>query len=150
MYRASVSAALGVVALAAIVVAPPTAAAAPVRPQRSSCTMSMIAPPGHDATQAATCGGIGTTVDAKMYYSWGVPSESSGRACVEALGYERLVGPVPPGQPPPAHEKWYSLGCGTGGGRATGVPWGNRVAVPKIRARSMNVPLGCPVNWQVG
>jgi hypothetical protein len=148
MYR-WLTAGLGIVALAAMLT-PQTADASPRLPHHSSCTMSMIAPPGHDATQNATCGGIGTTADAKMYYSWGVPSESSGRACVEALGYERLIGPVPPGQPPPAHEKWYSLGCGTSSDRAIGVPWGNRIAVPKIRARSMNVPLGCPVNWQVG
>lgn len=92
----------------------------------------------------SNCGFLGSPV-VKVYYSWYVGGGSSGKACVEGLGFERLQGPTPDGSPL-YRERWYSLGCGTRGGSA--VPWGNIAAVPKVRAESLTVPLGVPVQWR--
>ena len=116
------------------------------------------------AAEAASCGGFayatpfkrgkvsqsncgvlgspGTTVS----YRWYVPYPSSGRACVEGLGWVVPQGPTADGRPLPAVEHWFSLGCGTKG--SYGVPWGNIAAVPKVRAQSLAVPLGTPVQWR--
>lgn len=92
-----------------------------------------------------SCGYLGSP-GARVHYSWYVPAPSSGRACVEGLGWVEPQGPTADGKPLPAVEKWFSLGCGTRG--AAPVPWGNIAAVPKVRAESLMVPLGTPVQWR--
>ena len=83
----------------------------------------------------SNCGKLGSPGHVAVY-SWGVnPNSDSGRACLEGWGFDE------------AHPKggWFSLGCGTSG--IARVPWGNVAAVPKVRAESLNVPLGTYVNW---
>jgi hypothetical protein len=94
---------------------------------------------------SASCGHIGTTNDATVTYNWDVATGSSGKACVEGLGHERLAGPDTYGHAPIV-DKWYSLGCGTSGGAE--LPWGYVAAVPQVRAQSENVPLGTYVDWR--
>jgi len=92
-----------------------------------------------------SCGYLGRP-GSVVHYSWYVPAPSSGRACVEGLGWVEPQGPTADGRPLPAVEKWFSLGCGTRGSAA--VPWGSIAAVPKVRAESLAVPLGTPVRWR--
>lgn len=122
---------------------------------------SLVGPP---AAEAGSCGGVAYATPftrgkvsesncgflgsrgAKVFYSWNVGAGSSGKACVEGLGYVPLQGPTTHGGPPGHVKKWFSLGCGTRGG--SGVPWGNVGGVPKVRAESLTVPLGVPVRWR--
>lgn len=112
--------------------------------EAGSCGGRVFAPPfKRSEPVSSNCGFLGSRDDTKIYYSWNVGAGSSGKACVEGLGYERLIGP---GYRNPYRERWFSLGCGTRGSAA--VPWGNVGAVPKVRAESLNVPLGTFVDFR--
>ncbi|HVW31150.1 MAG TPA: hypothetical protein VHL53_01310 [Acidimicrobiia bacterium] len=106
------------------------------RPGRMHCGGTIYATPfKRSKPMKSTCGVLGYP-DAKVFYSWAVNEESeSARACLEGWGFDH------------DHPKggWFSLGCGRDGGAA--VPWGNIADVPRVRAQSLNVPLGTYVNW---
>lgn len=140
MVRTLTTAALTAAALALTTLMIPTAAEA------GSCGGFAYATPfKRGKVSTSNCGVLGSP-GVKVYYSWNVGGASSGRACVEGLGYEPLQGPTAHGGPPGYRERWFSLGCGTRGG--FGVPWGNVGAVPKVRAESLMVPLGVPIQWR--
>lgn len=119
---------------------------APASAQAADCGGFAYATPfKRGKVSEGSCGFLGSP-GARVHYSWYVPSPSSGRACVEGLGWVVPQGPTADGRPLPAVEEWFSLGCGTRGSSA--VPWGNIAAVPKVRAESLSVPLGTPVQWR--
>lgn len=105
-------------------------------PAKSKCGGVVYATPFKRSKAVnSNCGKLGSPGHVAVY-SWGVnPNSDSGRACLEGWGFDE------------AHPKggWFSLGCGTSG--VARVPWGNVAAVPKVRAESLNVPLGTFVNW---
>lgn len=112
--------------------APDSAAA----PAKSRCGGVVYATPfKRSKAVQSNCGILGSPGYVATY-NWGVnPNSDSGRACLEGWGFDD------------AHPKggWFSLGCGTRG--SASVPWGNVAATPKVRAESLNVPLGTFVNW---
>lgn len=90
-------------------------------------------------TSESNCGLLGSK-NTRVYYSWAVRDAQGQRACVDGWGFDEAN---PKG-------RWFSLGCGTRGidyGDPKGIPWGSVGAVPKIRVKSLNIPLGVQVSW---
>lgn len=114
----------------------PAAPASAAAPAKTRCGGVVYATPFKRSKAVnSNCGKLGSPGHVAVY-SWGVnPNSDSGRACLEGWGFDE------------AHPKggWFSLGCGKSG--TAKVPWGNVAAVPKVRAQSLNVPLGTYVNW---
>jgi hypothetical protein len=67
-------------------------------------------------------------------YSWS--SASDMQVCVQAWGFSATY--------PRGH--WYGGGCGYSG--FVSVPWGNVLAVPRLRAYSLSILTGTFVDWQ--
>lgn len=91
------------------------------------------APPFTWSTWKAGCSVLGWDDSATKGYHWGVPAWSDGQACAQGKGFH------------PSGAYWISLGCGTGGNGT--VHWGNVIAYPKFKNRSIAAPLGCPTSW---
>jgi hypothetical protein len=77
----------------------------------------------------------------KMSYTWQLPPYSNGRVCVEGVGYPLKNGA--------RYEKWYSIGCGTGG-FANGIPWGPAAGTPRVRAKVQPGFFGGAYTWIQG
>lgn len=111
--------------------------------EAASCGGTAFGPPGgRGKVSESNCGFIGFDDTAKIHYTWSVGYPSNGKACVEGLGYERLIGP---GYKYPYREKWFSLGCGTRGGGVVYI--GKQITKGKIRAQSLTPPFVVPVKW---
>jgi hypothetical protein len=69
-------------------------------------------------------------------YSWSVGVGSDTNVCVQGWGFDA------------AHPRggWFGLGCGSSGGGT--VPWGNVLAMPKLRAKSYAIFMGAAVPWR--
>ena len=106
------------------------------QPARIHCGGTVYATPfKRSEDMRSTCAVLGSP-RAMVTYTWAVNEDSeSARACLEGWGFDA------------AHPKggWFSLGCGRLGGAR--VPWGNIAAYPRVRAQSLNVPLGTYVEW---
>jgi hypothetical protein len=68
-------------------------------------------------------------------YTWRVAEGSSTNVCVEVYGFSATY--------PRGH--WYGGGCGESG--FASAPWGNVLAVPKLRAKSYSIFTGGFVEW---
>lgn len=86
----------------------------------------------------SNCGLLGTH-GTRVHYSWSVANAQGQRVCVDGWGFDEAN---PRG-------RWFSLGCGTRSidYSGQGLPWGSVAAVPKIRVKSLNVPLTAGVTW---
>lgn len=76
----------------------------------------------------------------RINYSW---NTEDGKACVDGWGFDDQ------------HPKgtWFSLGCGERSfdyGKVKGVPWGNVLAKPRLRAFSQDSLRGVLVEWSAG
>ncbi|GAA4609746.1 hypothetical protein GCM10023107_93220 [Actinoplanes octamycinicus] len=69
-------------------------------------------------------------------YSWARAQNVRSTGCVQGLGFNAR-----------GQATWQAIGiCGTSGRR--GVPWGNVLATPKVRARTAVIPLGFVATWR--
>ena len=75
----------------------------------------------------------------RVGYSWAIQPGTNTRICVEALGFTGVI-------PAPAVRHWYPMGCGTSGHGT--VPWGQRAALPTVRAKTQLGFLGGLYRWR--
>jgi hypothetical protein len=105
-------------------------------PRRRSRTASRTPPPGYvwggaSVSNTATWGSRGY----RQGYAWSVGVGSEAQVCVQGWGFDSAH----------PHGGWFGLGCGSDGGGT--VPWGNVLAMPKLRAKSYSF-LGTAVPWR--
>ena len=79
------------------------------------------------------CSYLGMNSSATKSYSWYVPVWTNGNACTQGLGYNNNA------------PYWGATGCGTGGMQA--LKWGNTIACPKFKVKSMT-GLGTTTYWK--
>jgi hypothetical protein len=99
-----------------------------------SCIGAAWGPPGAWGPKAEASCSVAGHRGFRMSYGWYVLPQSNSDACVQGQGFDSN------GRP-----QWYSLGCGRS--NVASVPWGNILAKPAIRVRSISIPLGVPVNF---
>ena len=121
--------------------APTASASGPVDPgpkaASTNCNAVVYAPPGggYGPVSPGKCATAGYKGYLRPYH-WVTQEGANGYMCAEAWGF-------PGGHLPGA---WYPVGCGWEG--TYGVPWGNSLAVPKMRAHDSGAILsGIFSNW---
>lgn len=102
---------------------------------RANPQFSFYAPPGGAwvGPYTSNVGFIGLNDESRQIYSWGVIAGTNQQACLEGIGFYRGYN----GSSFSIWSRYYSLGCGQS--NAGSVPWGNTMALPSVRARSMSV-----------
>lgn len=100
----------------------------------SSCATYVAALPGGSWSPAVrgNCAVAGHP-GYQLTYSWSTAPQVNSSACAQGTGF-------PSGKPPVT---WYNIGCGKNG--SYWVPWGNSLAQPLLKARSITILAGTTI-----
>lgn len=107
----------------------------------ATCGGTAWGPPGGAWGAASTsgCGVWGYDSTARVSYRWWLSQAAFTTAQVQGWGYNSAK-----------TGGWYGVGSGSNNYVGTTVPWGEVIAVPKLRARTLAVVAGVTVQWAHG